>query len=137
MDLNKLSDRDLLALCLMGESRNQGCEGMLAVAWVVMNRVAKPCWWGSNVREVILRPWQFSCFNSNDPNREMMPTWLEEPDAHPPMPDCLRLADQVLEGLTEDPTGGATHYYERHIAEPAWVRTMRLTCEIGDHKFFA
>ena len=38
----------LLPLVIWREARNQSYEAMLAVAWVVKNRVASPKWWGSD-----------------------------------------------------------------------------------------
>jgi spore germination cell wall hydrolase CwlJ-like protein len=57
----------VLARTLWAEARSQGGEGMHAVANVILNRAAQPDWWGKDIRSVCLAPYQFSCWNENDP----------------------------------------------------------------------
>ena len=64
-------DRDILARTLWGEARGEGFDGQIAVAWTIRNRVfdgKAKSWWGEGYAEVCLKPWQFSCWNQNDPN---------------------------------------------------------------------
>lgn len=136
MNLEKLTDCELLALCLMGESRGEPNIGKLAVAHVILNRAAKPGWWGIDVRSVILKPYQFSCFNKMDPNFGQMPHWLESPDDYQGMPECIAIAELAINGFTTDPTGGATHYHEQSIT-PDWVGELRFICQIGRHRFYS
>ena len=67
----------LLAMCLFGEARGEAESALRAVAQVVLNRAAHPqAVFGSraglsfeeNLRRVILRPGQFSCFHPADVN---------------------------------------------------------------------
>lgn len=61
-------DIDILARTIYGEARGEPWEGKIAVAWVVRNRAERGGWWGDTIREVCLKPWQFSCWNETDPN---------------------------------------------------------------------
>jgi spore germination cell wall hydrolase CwlJ-like protein len=101
----------LLALTVLGEARNQSYQGKVAVAQVVKNRMEAKA---MSVADTVLAPWQFSCWNPEDPNK----LYLTEV--------IIKQAGNVLEGLWEecvqaaesalgtprevDPTGGATHY---------------------------
>ena len=60
--------QDLLARTIFGEARGEGRAGMEAVAWVVMNRVNSSRY-PNTVAGVVFQEWQFSAFNTNDPNR--------------------------------------------------------------------
>jgi len=95
----------LSRLLLWGEARGEGAIGMLAVLWCAYNRLGKN---GTSLRDVILKPWQFSTFNRNDSNRDkLLKAHVQEPDAY-------KMADTVATlmeaGHTNDPTHGATHY---------------------------
>lgn len=102
----------LLRMLMWGEARGEQDQGgrlesiaMLAVAWVARNRaIARK----QDMRTVILAPWQFSCFNVNDPNRDKMLV------AHKLDPVSWERADTVADlfeaGLTSDPSHGADHY---------------------------
>ena len=67
----------LLALCIFGEARGESAAAQRAVAQVVVNRAqfAHPVFgsrrdadFAENLRRVILKPKQFSCFLASDPN---------------------------------------------------------------------
>lgn len=66
---------DVLARTIWGEARGEALLGQIAVAWIVLNRAradiradGKPDWWGEGIVGVACTPWQFSCWNANDPN---------------------------------------------------------------------
>ena len=125
---------DTLARTLYGESRNQGERGMEAVACVVMNRVKQPCWWGRSVITVCLKPYQFSCWLSSDPNYRLLKA-VNNHDMAFRM--ALDIAQEAVGGQLTDITGNATHYFERHMKiPPAWVKKLTFTCRIGDHLFY-
>lgn len=117
-------DRDILARTLWGESRSEGRKGMEAVASVILNRLAKPGWWSRNrddgvpddtIAAVCLDPWQFSCWNKNDPNRAKMLAVTED-DAEFSM--ARDVAAQAIASTFPDPTGGACHYKTVGLAWP-------------------
>lgn len=122
--LDSLTDVQLLALLLHGEARGESPAGMVAVAHVIVNRVGKRTWYGSSLRDVILKPWQFSYFN--------------ELSAVPRVDNsCSVIAELVLSGLTVDASQGATHYWSRTILKtpPAWATDMIETVRLGGHVF--
>ncbi len=127
-----LSDAELLTLVIYGEARGEPPVGKLAVAHVILNRVAHPCWWGDSIKSVILKPKQFSCFNSSDPNRGLL---LRATHTSYYDPSSLTVAQLALAGHTTDPTDGATHYCALSC-RPAWERDMEFVVRINRHRFF-
>jgi hypothetical protein len=111
-----LTDRELLAKTLQAEAGNQGIGGMLAVGSVIRNRMGQ----GGSLSDVILAPAQFSAWNKvtgavgGEQGQDMA--------ALKPSEDAYAAADAILSGNAPDITGGATHYYNPSISNPAWGR---------------
>ena len=127
------SDQWVVAQTIWGEARGQGRAGMAAVADVIRNRVVSPVtWWGSGWRGVCLAPRQFSVWNAGDPNLPLMQS-VDESDAH--FRVALDLAGQAMDGTLPAVTGGATHYYNPRVVNPAWASALRQTAVIGNHRF--
>lgn len=143
--MNALSDplampkaQDILARTLWGEARGERKIGREAVASVVMNRVAVAAihggrfWWGSDPVTVCLKPWQFSCWNANDPNQLK----LELVGAADRIfAQCLSIADAALAGRLEDRVSGATHYHVEGLSPP-WAKGVTPVAKIGRHVFY-
>ena len=123
---------DILARTIYGEARGEGTKGMQAVANVVMNRVKAGSWYGASIKDVCLKPYQFSCWNANDVNRTII---VNATDAQ--LKQARAIAEQAVAGTLPDITGGATHYYADTIAAPYWTASMKQTTKIGHHIFFA
>ena len=128
------ADIDVLARTMWGEARGDGRAGMEAVAWVVMNRVANPGWWGHDIQSVCQAPWQFSCWNINDPNHAKLLA-VRAPD--PMFLTAEIVAQGVANHVTVDTTGGADSYYAVSMTEPPkWVATAKFTKQIGRQRFY-
>lgn len=128
---------DTLARTIWGEARGEPVRGREAVAACVMNRVAKAearggHWWGSTVVEVCRAPWQFSCWNETDPNREKL---LAVDTRDRVFQSCRRIARRAVRGTLIDPTGGATHYHHEDLL-PWWAKGRGPTRKIGRHLFY-
>ncbi len=124
---------DTLARTLYGEARAEELEGLVAVAWVVKNRAAQPCWWGNSIESVCLKAWQFSCWNEDDPNLPKMQAATLEDSVYR---RCFAAAVLVLQGDIPDPTEGSTHYVNPDIVMPSWTDHMLETVQVGRHQFF-
>jgi len=112
------------AMTIAGEARGEQDAGgrlesvaMLAVLWVGENRrTDRGRRWPRTLREVFLQPWQFSCWNRNDPNLPKLATlWHDDPVTWERADTVCDLFDS---SFTVDPTLGATHY----CAERLWGR---------------
>ena len=128
---------DVLARTLWGEARGEGSTGMEAVASVILNRVdvAKQrngYWWGNTIIQVCQKPYQFSCWNKQDPNFKKLSSVTED-DMH--FATALRVARRAVLGFIKDATGGATHYHTLAIS-PYWAKDQKPTARIGHHVFY-
>jgi N-acetylmuramoyl-L-alanine amidase len=131
-------DRDILVRTLWGEARGESLAGQIAVAWTIRNRVndgnAKS-WWGEGYAGVCQKPYQFSCWNKNDPNYAYLSGAKQIPFRE--LAQARIAADQVIDGKVPDPTAGATHYYATTMPKPpAWVKGATQTLALGYHVFF-
>jgi len=131
-------DRDVLARTLWGEARGESLAGMVAVAWTIRNRVndgKAKSWWGEGYAGVCLKPYQFSCWNKNDPNFPFLSGAKPIPVAE--MAKAVMVATAVMDGAYPDPTGGATHYYATTMPKPpAWEAKAKQMLKLAHHVFF-
>ncbi len=129
---------DILARTLWGEARGEGMMGMKAVACVVLNRVlvaedrGGKYWWGHDIQSVCLKPWQFSCWNSNDPNKRKV---MLVDTNNTIFREALAIAREAVCGHIKDITSGATHYHTELIV-PHWAKEEEPLCQIGKHLFY-
>jgi spore germination cell wall hydrolase CwlJ-like protein len=129
-----MNDTETLARTLWGESRGEGDLGIHAVANVVMNRVDAKKWWGLTPYEVCRKPWQFSCWNENDPNRAKL---LAVTDADPIYAKCLQIAQKAVNHALPDITDKATHYFDKRMPSvPKWAEDAEPCAIIGHHVFY-
>lgn len=130
---------DVLARTLYGEARNQGREGIQAVANVVLNRVAAARagttkWWGTDIISVCRKPYQFSCWNTTDPNCKIIKEVGTESVI---FKLCVDIATHAVNNKLPDITKGATHYYAKSMkSPPPWSRNRTACAAIRDHIFF-
>ena len=122
-DFSDDSDEVTLARMIFGEARS--CEDLerVAVGYTAVNRANDGKKWnGETVKEAVLKPWQYSCFNENDPNREklMNPQMYDEKSFR----ECLDIARGVLSGERKDVSEGATHYFNPQYARPDWASKL-------------
>lgn len=134
------SDIQILARTIYGEARGEynkvsgGIGALIAIANVVMNRVKQRTWYGTTIREVCQKPWQFSCWNANDPNFSLLQA---EIISDPMFEVCLQVAEKVIHGTWPDLTKGSDHYYATSLKiPPRWAAGRKPKCQIGQHLFF-
>jgi spore germination cell wall hydrolase CwlJ-like protein len=125
----------LFAMLIFGEARGEPKDGKTAVGWVAQNRALNPGWWGKDLRGVILKPWQFSCFNPGDPNREKLfdPLKFESSEV---WDECFLTAKGILEGEIPDNTENSDHYFDVSIKPPTWADPRKLVKKIGRLVFY-
>jgi N-acetylmuramoyl-L-alanine amidase len=126
------SDRSVqcLALAMYWEAQSEGREGMLAVASVVLNRVAHPEF-PDTVCAVVKQggeaaPCQFSWWCDGKSDRPTDPrAWAL----------AWHIADKVLRDPPPDLTSGALFFHNTAIGTP-WARERQRTVQIGQHVFY-
>jgi N-acetylmuramoyl-L-alanine amidase len=139
-------DIDALARTLWAEARGEGLTGMEAVACVIINRhivsiQENGFWWSENkdeipdntIEAVCRDPWQFSCWNKNDPNLDKLLSLTPDDRL---FAVALKIAEDAIDGKIPDITRGATHYYNpKAVKSPEWADGKPL-CIIGKHHFY-
>ena len=118
-----------LAVTVLQEAGGEPYEGKLGVAWSIINRCRTK---SLRVPEIVLAPWQYSCFNTNSPTRRLVVTrhqgtWNE----------CMRAAEAAYKGLEPDPTHGSTHYLRPDVLPklPSWYQPKLVRAALGKHRF--
>lgn len=128
---------DILARTIWGEARGETLQGKEAVANVIINRLKisrarGKFWWGNTLEEVCQKPFQFSCWNEDDPNYTKILAVTED---DPQFAICLRIARRALNGVLTDHTNGADHYHADHVT-PKWAHSRVPAAVIGNHIFY-
>ncbi len=112
-------DIKLMARAVYSESRGESFEGQVAVASVILNRLANPRF-PKTISGVLFQPGAFTAVDDGQ-------FWMT-PD------DSAYLAVQAaLDGW--DPTNGAFYYYNPAVATSRWSFTRPVTRTIGSHVF--
>lgn len=125
-------DIDILTRTLYGEARGEPTQGKIAVAHVILNRVKANSWYGNTVKDVCLKPSQFSCWNPNDPNLPKIKAVTLD-DAM--FQHCMYAALAAGLGYVSDMTSGSCHYHSTKV-RPKWAKNKQPVCQIGGHLFF-
>ena len=113
------ADHRLLAKLVYAEARGESYKGQVAVAAVVLNRVASSEF-PNTISGVIYQKNAFSCVNNGSINNT--------PDS-----SCIKAALDALNGW--DPTGGCLYYYNPRATDERWIRTRTVKTVIGNHSF--
>jgi N-acetylmuramoyl-L-alanine amidase len=130
---SSVDDREVhcLALNLYFEARSDGEAGMVAVGWVVLNRLA-PVKYPNTICEVIRQGgeqppchWSWWCDGRSDTPTEPQ-AWAR----------AQQIARMLLSEPPPDPTQGALWFHHASIDRPDWLQVQQPTARIGGHIFY-
>lgn len=130
-------DAHWMALTMWGEARDAGEAGLRAVGHVIDNR-RRAGMHGAYVTDTVGAAFQFSCWNPGDPNRDKMlnvDLLAQDSGDYRMWRLARQVADEILTGRSQDPTGGALFYHSAAVS-PAWSAGIPPTRRIGSHMFF-
>ncbi len=113
------NDIYLLAKCVHAEARGEVYVGQVAVAAVILNRVASPDF-PNTIAGVIYQPWAFTAVNDGQINLE-------------PNQSAYNAARDAMNGW--DPTYGCLYYYNPAVATSKWIFSRQTVVTIGKHVF--
>ena len=113
------ADHRLLSKLVYAEARGESYKGQVAVAAVVLNRVASASF-PNTISGVIYQSGAFSCVSNGSINNT-------------PDDTAIRAALDALNGW--DPTGGCLYYYNPKATNDKWIRTRTIKTVIGNHSF--
>lgn len=133
LDVAKIDseERDCLAEAIYYEARSERRIGRMAVADVVLNRVASPIY-PESICGVVHQgshrktgcQFSFTCDGSMKARRNVR-QWR----------DAELMAGAVMAGIRVPVSRHATHYHADYVS-PSWARTLTPTAVIGTHKFY-
>ena len=120
-------DVRVMALNMYHEARGEGRKGMLAVGWVVLNRMADRAY-PATVTAVVYQGCQFSwvCDGRSDRPRDAR-SWRR----------AMQLAKDLLSAPVADPTHGALWYHATYVRRPNLGAPATRVAKIGAHLFYA
>lgn len=145
MDFSNLSDKEILGLTIIGEARGEPIQGQVAVGCVCRNRLHVMAYKYKNYKDVCLEPMQFSCWNTNDPNRIMLEEIANKMLVgqlinDPWLKQCLLVAQGVVDWIIVDNTKGALNYMTlkqfNSDKKPSWAKNIKNASTIGNQIFF-
>lgn len=110
---------DLLARAVYSEARGETYTGQVAVAAVILNRLAHPDF-PNTIKGVIFQPWAFTAVHDGK-------FWLT-PDAQ-----AYKAVRDAINGW--DPTGDAIYYWNPVTATSKWIWSRQIHTQIGKHVF--
>ena len=113
------ADHRLLSRLVYAEARGESYKGQVAVAAVVLNRVASASF-PNTISGVIYQSGAFTCVSNGSINNT-------------PNATAIRAARDALNGW--DPSGGCLYYYNPKKTNDKWIRTRTVKTVIGNHYF--
>lgn len=128
-----IPDETWAVLTIWCEARGESAEGQRAVAEVIQTRMRRRYQSDGTVVGTVLRPYQFSSWNTGDPNR-LRAAILDDADAA--VAACRQAWRDVLAG--ESPVPNAVLYLNPAVVSvlPTWAHPDALVRTIGSHSFY-
>lgn len=121
-------EQDCLASAVYFEARGEPIEGQLAVADVVLNRVASERY-PDTICEVVIQPWQFSFVNATG----SIPAADRSSEAWRKAVAIARIAmADVGRKVSED-----VLWYHADYVSPSWGRRLDREAKVGLHIFYS
>ena len=139
-------DANYMAVTIFGEARGESIEGLVAVGNVIMNRARAA---NTSVKEICLAPKQFSCWDEDDPNFDLVRNLLSQLEngneiRDPYARQCIVVARAICNEDFLDNTHNSKNYVtiQRHQLAKArnagsdqWILRMKVSVVIGRHVF--
>lgn len=119
------TERFLLMLTVWREASNQHDDAIIGVIHCILNRAARPAWWGQTVLEICTKREQFTSMNTdaNDPN---LRRWPRRGDTS--WERVSELVEGCFAGVYQHPFPGADSYYDASIPAPYWASQHPERC---------
>ena len=122
-----------LALTIWREARGESEECQRAVAYSILNRVARPSWWGKDICSVVFKRLQYSSLTyKRDPQ---LTTWPEKED-DPAWMQCVNVANEAIGGVGVNPVPHADSYFDVSIPAPKWATAETFVGQVGRIRFY-
>lgn len=121
-----LSDTEVhcLARMIYSEARGEGQKGMVAVAYVAINRAQDPKY-PNTLCGVVKQPYQFEGMTKPFKPEEEPSAWKQSRD----------VAILTITGMLPDITNGAKYFHTPDIF-PSWAKVKERVYLLGNHIFY-
>ena len=116
---NYANNLQLLARCVNGEARGESYVGQVAVAAVILNRVAHSSF-PNTIAGVIYQPGAFTAVSDGQ---------IDVPISS--NSTVYKACQDAMNGW--DPSGGAIFYYNPAKTTNKWIYSREVVCRIGNH----
>ena len=133
-ELRTWNEIDLLAGMIYGEARGESLDGQILVGITAVNRATHPDhWnWGENLREVLLKPYQFECFEHPQVNKI-----IQAQKTQTNVWRTLRLlAEGIYLGRFNDYVAVKPTHYHKYTITPSWTKNLKFLFQEGAHLFY-
>lgn len=135
IDSDRVVNRFYLGLTIAGEARGEPREFQMAIGEVIMQRFAlalraKAWRRATTVKDIVMWPWQFSCWNANDSNYK----WIEKATMlnlnsadRRAYQQCCFIAEGFIRNVWIPRLDGADHYHTLDLGvRPRWADDKKL-----------
>ena len=117
-----LNELMCLSMIMFGEARGEADIGKVAVAYTAINRKADPKY-PKDICKIMKQPAQYDFLAKIGTPQEYQYKYLEP------------IAQAILDGRIDDPTGGAKWFHTRKI-KPYWSKEKPVKIALGNHIFY-
>jgi hypothetical protein len=127
---------NLLTRVVYGEARGETAEDQENIVHSIINRSRdKQRRYGGTIRDILLKPYAYSCMNPDDPNYTKLLSLSKDSQEYKKIYSIVRKTFLSRMNGGEDPTMGATHYHTKDV-DPKWNTAARKMIKLGSHKFW-
>lgn len=122
----------LAVVTIFQEARGESYAGKCAVGEVIRNRMERNYSSDGTVAGTVLRPWQFSGWESGDPNRIKS---MKIDDLDPTVRECIKAWQESR--VSKYANNAVLYCNLAAVAvRPNWARDDRCVAVVGNHTFF-
>ena len=117
------------------EASSEPFEGKVAVAETIRNRTETKFFSDGTIYSTVLWPFQFSGWNTNDPNRIRV---AKMDLTHPMLIECIKAHEEAFLKRSKI-VGNANLYHAVSMKDyPAWTASLKVTRikQVGSHIFY-
>lgn len=125
-----VEDRIWGIMTLWQEARSESHLGKVAVAEVILRRTKNNFLKCSTIAQTVLKPYQFSGWNTGDNNRILSAALDTEA---PIVRDCIKAWEEA-EGET-NLVPNCMNYFNPKVCDPLWSVDAMVVADIGNHRF--
>jgi N-acetylmuramoyl-L-alanine amidase len=130
-----VTDDTFGVITVKAEAGGEPFLGQVAVAEVILRRAKLRYMSDGTIFGTVTRPYQFSCWNQDEQDRELLYRCLLSDDAQADTASCISAWNQALTSGV-DVVPDAVLYCNLDVASPSWAIPTKTVGQIGKHTFF-